>query len=243
MDSQLLLLFALGVVAFLYASVGHGGASGYLAVLALFGTRPELMKSSALILNLFVSMSSFVQFYRGGHFRWEKFWPFAAASIPMAFVGAGIPLNPGLYKQLLGFCLLLAIARILWRPKETEDEPKPVPLAAGLAVGAVIGLLSGMLGIGGGIILSPVLLLMHWARLKETAAISAIFIFVNSVSGLSKLLMKGYVPDEQTLTWLAVAFVGGLLGGYAGARKFTVPVLRYALALGLFVATLKLLFT
>lgn len=243
MDSQLLLLFALGIVAFLYASVGHGGASGYLAVLALFGTRPELMKSSALILNLFVSMSSFVQFYRGGYFRWEKFWPFAVASIPMAFVGAGIPLDPGLYKQLLGICLLLAIARILWRPKDTEDEPKPVPFAAGLLVGAVIGLLSGMLGIGGGIILSPVLLLMHWARLKETAAISAIFIFVNSVSGLSKLLMKGYVPDEQTLSWLAVAFAGGLLGGYAGARKFTVPVLRYALAFGLFIATLKLLFT
>ncbi|OZI08919.1 hypothetical protein BWI93_06720 [Siphonobacter sp. BAB-5385] len=243
MTTEVIIMLAIGIVAFLYASVGHGGASGYLAVLAIFGTQPELMKSSALVLNLFVSMSSFLQFYRGGHFSWPKFWPFALASVPMAFVGAGIPLSAGLYKQLLGVCLILAIGRILWRPKTTEDPTAPVPLLGGLAVGAVIGLLSGMLGIGGGIILSPVLLLMNWAKLKETAAISALFIFVNSVSGLSKLLTKGYVPDQQTLYWLAFAFVGGLLGGYAGARRFNVPTLRYALALGLFIATLKLLFT
>lgn len=242
-ENALLLLFALGAVAFLYASVGHGGASGYLAVLALFGAAPEQMKSSALVLNLVVSTVSFLNFYRGGHFVWRKFWPFAVASVPMAFVGAGIPLSAGLYKQLLGACLLLAIARMLWRPRNTEDEPREIPLLAALLVGAVIGLLSGMLGIGGGIILSPVLLLMHWAKLKQTAAISALFIFVNSLSGLSKLLLKGYQPDTQTLTWLAVALVGGLLGGYAGARRFNVPTLRYALATGLLVATLKLMFT
>ncbi|MCY7351258.1 MAG: TSUP family transporter [Cytophagaceae bacterium] len=242
-DSTYLLLFALGAVAFLYASVGHGGASGYLAVLALFGTQPELMKSSALMLNLVVSMISFLNFYRGGHFRWAKFWPFAVASVPMAFIGAGIPLSAGLYKQLLGLCLLLAIARMLWRPRDQEDEPRTIPLLAALLTGAGIGLLSGMLGIGGGILLSPVLLLMHWARLKETAAISALFIFVNSLSGLSKLLLKGYTPDSQTLTWLAVALVGGLLGGYVGARRFNVPTLRYALATGLFIATLKLMLT
>jgi len=242
-ENATLLLFCLGAVAFLYASVGHGGASGYLAVLALFGAAPELMKSSALMLNLVVSMVSFLNFYRGGHFVWRKFWPFAVASVPMAFVGAGIPLSAGLYKQLLGACLLLAIARMLWRPRTTEAEPREVPLPAALLTGALIGLLSGMLGIGGGILLSPVLLLMHWARLKETAAISALFIFVNSLSGLSKLLLKGYTPDSQTLTWLAVALAGGLLGGYVGARRFNVPTLRYALATGLFIATLKLMLT
>lgn len=242
-ESNYLLLFTLGAVAFLYASVGHGGASGYLAVLALFGTQPELMKSSALVLNLVVSMVSFVNFYRGGHFRWAKFWPFAVASVPMAFVGAGIPLSAGLYKQLLAVCLLLAIARMLWRPRDGEEEKKTIPLLAALLTGAVIGLLSGMLGIGGGILLSPVLLLMHWAKLKQTAAISALFIFVNSLSGLSKLLLKGYTPDDQTLSWLVVALAGGLLGGYVGARRFDVPTLRYALATGLFIATLKLMLT
>lgn len=242
-ENAWLLLFALGAVAFLYASVGHGGASGYLAVLALFGAAPESMKSSALVLNLVVSTVSFLNFYRGGHFVWRKFWPFAVASVPMAFVGAGVPLSAGLYKQLLGACLLLAIGRMLWKPRNTEDEPREIPLAAALLVGAAIGLLSGMLGIGGGIILSPVLLLMHWAKLKQTAAVSALFIFVNSLSGLSKLLLNGYQPDTQTLAWLAVALVGGLLGGYVGARRFNVPTLRYALATGLLVATLKLLFT
>lgn len=242
-ENAWLLLFALGAVAFLYASVGHGGASGYLAVLALFGAAPEPMKSSALVLNLVVSTVSFLNFYRGGHFVWRKFWPCAVASVPMAFVGAGVPLSAGLYKQLLGACLLLAIGRMLWKPRNTEDEPGEIPLLAALLVGAVIGLLSGMLGIGGGIILSPVLLLMHWAKLKQTAAVSALFIFVNSLSGLSKLLLKGYQPDTQTLTWLAVALVGGLLGGYVGARRFNVPTLRYALATGLLVATLKLMLT
>jgi len=242
-ENAWLLLFALGAVAFLYASVGHGGASGYLAVLALFGAAPEAMKSSALVLNLVVSTVSFLNFYRGGHFIWRKFWPFAVASVPMAFLGAGVPLSAGLYKQLLGACLLLAISRMLWKPRDTEDEPGEIPLPAALLVGAVIGLLSGMLGIGGGIILSPVLLLMHWAKLKQTAAISALFIFVNSLSGLSKMLLKGYQPDTQTLTWLAVALVGGLLGGYVGARRFNVPTLRYALATGLLVATLKLMLT
>jgi uncharacterized membrane protein YfcA len=237
-----LLLLALGLVAFLYASVGHGGASGYLALLAVAGVAPEVMKPSALILNLFVSMSSFVQFYRGGHFRWSAFWPFAVASVPLAFVGAGIPLAAGLYKQLLGVCLLLAVGRLLWRPAEREAV-RPVPRPAAWLTGGTIGLLSGMLGIGGGIILSPVLLLFRWATLKETAAISALFIFVNSLSGLSNLLLSGYRPEPQTLSWLAVAFGGGLIGGYLGSRRFNVPTLRGVLALGLAVASVKLLFT
>lgn len=240
--SELLLLLTLGLVAFLYASVGHGGASGYLAVLALAGVAPDLMKPSALILNLFVSASSFLQFYRGGYFRWAKFWPFALASVPLAFVGAGIPLGAGLYKQLLGLCLLLAVVRLLWRPAERE-EVRPVPLPTALATGGLIGVLSGMLGIGGGIILSPVLLLFRWATLKETAAISALFIFVNSLSGLSNLLLKGYRPEPQTLNWLAVAFVGGLAGGYLGSHRFNVPTLRGVLAVGLAIASVKLLLT
>lgn len=239
MDSYVFLL-CLFVVGFLYASVGHGGASGYLATMILFGISPALMKPSALLLNLFVSTVSFIQFYRAGHFRWNTFWPFAITSIPMAFIGAKLPLTDTLYKQLLAACLLLAVGRLLWTVRQTETAPRLIPIWAGFVAGAVIGLLSGMLGIGGGIILSPLMLLMNWGRLKEVAATSALFIFVNSLSGLFGLLSKGYVPDNSVWTWISVAFAGGLLGGYFGSQRFSVPVLRYVLAVGLLVAGVKL---
>ena len=243
MENYYLFLICLFFVGFIYASVGHGGASGYLATMALFGVSPTLMKSSALLLNLFVSTVSFIQFYRAGHFRWDKFWPFAIASVPLAFVGARIPLADTVYRQLLAVCLLLVIVRLLWRVGEGEEEPKPVPLGAGLMAGGSIGLLSGMLGIGGGIILSPVMLLFRWARLKETAATSALFIFVNSLSGLFGLVSKGYSPDAQLYGWIGAAFAGGLLGGYFGSHRFKVPTLRYILAFGVGLACVKLIFT
>lgn len=234
-------LICLFIVGFMYASVGHGGASGYMATMILFGVSPMLMKPSALLLNLFVSTVSFIQFYRAGHFRWATFWPFAVASVPLAFIGAKLPLTDTLYKQLLALCLLLAVARLVWTVRDTETDPKPVPLGAGLVSGGIIGLLSGMLGIGGGIILSPLMLFFRWGRLKEVAATSALFIFVNSLSGLFGLVSKGYAPEPTVWTWIAVAFTGGLLGGYFGSQRFSVPVLRYVLAVGLLVAGVKLI--
>ncbi len=233
-------LICLFVVGFMYASVGHGGASGYMATMILFGISPVLMKPSALLLNLFVSTVSFIQFYRAGHFRWSQFWPFAVASVPMAFIGAKLPLTDSVYKQLLAVCLLLAVVRLVWTVRDTETDPRPVPLVAGVVSGGVIGLLSGMLGIGGGIILSPLMLFFRWGRLKEIAATSALFIFVNSLSGLFGLVSKGYTPEPTVWTWIAVAFSGGLLGGYFGSQRFSVPVLRYVLAVGLLVAGVKL---
>lgn len=240
MIDSLPFLLCLFVVGFMYASVGHGGASGYMATMILFGVSPVLMKPSALLLNLFVSTVSFIQFYRAGHFRWATFWPFALASVPLAFIGAKLPLTDTLYKQLLAFCLLLAVARLVWTIRDTETDTHPVPLGAGLISGGIIGLLSGMLGIGGGIILSPLMLLFRWGKLKEVAATSALFIFVNSLSGLFGLVSKGYTPEPAVWTWIAVAFAGGLLGGYFGSQRFSVPVLRYVLAVGLLVAGVKL---
>ncbi|AQG78506.1 sulfite exporter TauE/SafE family protein [Spirosoma montaniterrae] len=243
MDNQFAFLFCLFIVGFVYASVGHGGASGYLAMMALFGVAPVLMKPSALLLNLFVSTVSFAQFYRAGHFRWATFWPFAVLSVPLAFVGARIPLSDTVYRQLLAVCLLLVVVRLLWTVRGNEESVRPVPVGVGLLTGGVIGILSGMIGIGGGIILSPIMLIFRWARLKEVAATSALFIFVNSLSGLFGLLSKGYSPDPALYGWIGAAFAGGLLGGYFGSHRFNVPTLRYLLALGVSVACIKLIFT
>lgn len=231
-----------GIMAFLYASVGHGGASGYLALMAIFGTSPALMKSSALILNVFVSLVAFIQYSRAGHFRWNLFWPFALASIPLSYIGATLPITDSLYKKLLAVALAIAIARMLFQPAE-KAENKQVPLVGALVIGAAIGLLSGMLGIGGGIILSPVILLLGWGRVKETAAVSALFIFVNSMSGLYGLFQKGFEPNSQLTSWLTAALIGGFIGAYQGSFKFNLQTLRYILASVLLIAVAKLYLT
>jgi uncharacterized membrane protein YfcA len=227
-------------MAFLYASVGHGGASGYLAVMALFAIAPPLMKQTALLLNLGVSLMSFLAFYRQGFFRWTLFWPFALGSIPAAFLGARIPLTDSTYKQILGACLFLAVIRMVISLKEATQRSLPAVL--GIFTGAAIGLLSGMIGIGGGIILSPLLLLFRWASLKEAAAVSALFIFVNSVSGLAGL--KTWIPLDQSqlLYWLFASLVGGFLGARWGAGIASNAKVKWILALVLVIASLKLWF-
>jgi uncharacterized membrane protein YfcA len=235
---ELVLLLAL--MAFLYASVGHGGASGYLAVMALFAIAPPLMKQTALLLNLGVSLMSFIAFYRQGYFKWNLFWPFALGSIPAAFLGARIPLTDSTYKQILGACLFLAVIRMVISLK--EGTRRSLPAVIGFITGAVIGLLSGMIGIGGGIILSPLLLLFRWASLKEAAAVSALFIFVNSVSGLAGL--KTWIPLDQSqmVYWLAASLVGGFLGARWGAAIASNTKVKWILALVLVIASLKLWF-
>ena len=227
-------------MAFLYASVGHGGASGYLAMMALFAITPPLMKQTALLLNLGVSLMSFIAFYRQGYFKWTLFWPFALGSIPAAFLGARIPLTDSTYKQILGACLFLAVIRMVISLK--EGTRRSLPAVIGFITGAVIGLLSGMIGIGGGIILSPLLLLFRWASLKEAAAVSALFIFVNSVSGLAGL--KTWIPLDQSqmVYWLAASLVGGFLGARWGAGIASNTKVKWILALVLVIASLKLWF-
>lgn len=231
------------LVAFLYASVGHGGASGYLALMALFSVTPEVMKPTALLLNLFVSIVSFIQFFRGGHFQWKLFWPFALASVPMAYLGGLTSIDGSLYKKILGIALLIPVARFLFLNTVKERQLKPANTALSLLIGGAIGYLSGLIGIGGGIILSPVLLLLRWASMKQTAAVSALFIFVNSLSGLAGQLKKGISFSQEMYWYVAIAFVGGCLGAYFGALKFRQEILKNVLALVLLVAVWKLLFT
>ena len=229
------------LVAVLYASVGHGGASGYLALMALFSVAPNVMKPTALLLNLFVSATSFIQFYRGNHFKWKLFLPFAIASIPMAFLGGLILVDGSIYKKILGLLLLIPVVRFLIFPQFDISEIKKSNVVLSLLIGAIIGLLSGMIGIGGGIILSPVLLLLKWTDQKQTAAISAAFIFVNSVAGLAGQLTKGIHFSADMFLYVAIAFAGGMVGAYFGAHKFKQTVLKNVLAVVLMMAAYKLI--
>ena len=239
----LLFYFLLFTVAFLYSSVGHGGASGYLALMAIFSIAPDVMKPTALLLNLFVSLTSFIQYYRGKHFRWKLFLPFAITSIPAAFVGGSITVDTFLYKKLLGVLLLIPIIRFLFFSNISIKDLKKSNTILSLLIGAAIGFLSGLVGIGGGIILSPVILLLKWADMKQTAAISALFIFVNSVSGLTGQLTKGIHFSPDMYAYVVVAFAGGICGAYFGSIRFNQSVLKYLLAIVLMVAAYKLLFT
>ena len=243
MENELLFYGLLFLVAFLYASVGHGGASGYLALMALFSVTPEVMKPTALLLNLFVSLTSFYQFYRSHYFQWKIFLPIALASVPMAFLGGMVSIDASLYKRLLGFLLLLPIFRLLFFKNVPVHELRKPNLLLSLNIGSAIGFLSGLIGIGGGIILSPVLLLLKWTDQKQTAAISALFIFVNSLSGLSGQFVKGISFSNDMVAYVAVAFTGGLLGAWFGARRFNQEAIKYMLSVVLMVAAYKLLFT
>lgn len=234
------LILLLAIMAFLYASVGHGGASGYLAVMAIFAIAPPMMKQTALLLNLGVSLMSFIAFFRQGFFRWKLFWPFALGSIPASFFGAKIPLTDSTYKQILGFCLLMAVIRMVWQLKEEKSNTlNPI---IGVFIGGIIGLLSGMIGIGGGIILSPLLLLFRWSSIKEAAAISALFIFVNSVAGLAGL--KTWIPLDQSqmIYWLIASLIGGFIGATWGSQIASNQKVKWILALVLVIASLKLWF-
>lgn len=243
MESIILFYCLLFLVAFLYASVGHGGASGYLALMAIFSIAPDVMKPTALLLNLFVSLTSFIQFYRGKHFNWKLFLPFAIASVPMAFVGGLITIDTFVYKKILGLLLLIPIIRFLFFGNISIKDLKKSNTVLSLLIGAAIGFLSGLIGIGGGIILSPVLLLLKWSDMKQTAAISALFIFVNSLSGLTGQFTKGIHFSPDMYTYVAIAFTGGVCGAYFGSMRFKHSMLKYLLAVVLMVASYKLLFT
>ena len=233
----------LPIVAFFYASVGHGGASGYLALMAIWAFPVSVMKPTALALNLFVAAVSFVAYARKGHFNWKLFTAFAIASIPMAFVGGMIEIDASIYKKTLAVLLVFAILKMLGVFGKENEKIKFVPFWQGLLVGAAIGFFSGLIGIGGGIILSPVILIMGWGKMKEAAAVSAAFIWVNSAAGLTGHLSRGVTIEPQAFILVGVALIGGLLGGYFGSFKFDNLVLKRMLAFVLIVACAKLFLT
>jgi uncharacterized membrane protein YfcA len=235
----LFIILAIFIVAVLYSSVGHGGASGYLAVMALFSVMPEVTRPTALVLNLFVASIGTYQFYRSGYFSWRVFSPFAVTSIPCAFIGGMIQLPTNIYKIVLGVVLILAAIRLAWK-FSSAIEPEMPNIGIALVIGAVIGLLSGLVGVGGGIFLTPVLLLMNWAETKRAAGVSAMFILVNSISGLLGNYAQVSKLPPNVWFWIAAAIVGGIVGSTLGSKRFDSLTLRRALALVLIFAGIKL---
>src|SRR5882762_10408677 len=207
--THLVLLFiAVGLIAFLYSSVGHAGASGYIAVMALWGLAPTIIRPTALVLNILVASIGAFQFWEAGHFSWRLFWPFALLSVPAAYFGGYLQLSASILKTLIGLVLLFSAVRLFFRREDPPQVASP-SLPTSIGVGAGVGFLSGLTGTGGGIFLTPTLLFFKWAHIRQAAAVSALFILVNSISGL-----VGYFTSTHYLPALGIivgpaAVIGG----------------------------------
>ena len=241
--TQLILLcFAIALIAFLYSSVGHAGASGYIATMTLFGIAATTIRPTALVLNILVATIGSFQFWRAGHFSWKLFWPFALLSVPAAYLGGYLQPSASILKILIGFVLLFSAARLIFRKRDPEQtNPPSKPVAVG--VGAGLGLLAGLTGTGGGIFLTPLLLFCEWAHIRQAAAVSALFILVNSIGGL-----VGYFTAVRSIPILGVylaipAIIGGTLGSHLGSRRLPVRGIAVFLAVVLTIAGCKLIFT
>lgn len=238
----MLVAVAFFLAAILYSSVGHAGASGYLAAMAFFGISPPVMRPTALVLNLLVASIASIRFYRAGLFSWNGFWPFALGSVPLAFIGGGITLPGHWYKTLVGIVLWFAAARLFFNIALRNEAHEPNRLVA-IACGAGIGLLAGLTGTGGGIFLSPLLLFMGWATTRATGGLSATFILVNSAAGLAGNPASVQDLSSQLPLWAAAVVLGGLIGSELGARRLGTPAFRRLLGLVLVIAGAKLIFS
>ena len=238
---QLLFLVSLGLIAFLYSTVGHGGASGYLALMAIFNFSVDSMRPTALLLNLFVAALAFYHFWKKGYFNRSLFIYFALASIPLSFIGGIIQVNPAVYQIILACFLLFSIAKLLTKLSSEKRKIKKVRLYQGLAIGGFVGFFSGLIGIGGGIILSPLIIFMRWGTIKEAAAVSALFIWVNSAAGLLGQLVNGATIEYDSLVYVCVVLVGGALGSFFGSAKFKPKFLKLLLVAVLLLAFIKLI--
>ncbi|HEY0562650.1 MAG TPA: sulfite exporter TauE/SafE family protein [Methylophilus sp.] len=244
MGIELLVVFfvAVFIIATLYSSVGHAGASGYIAVMSLLSFAPEVIKPTALSLNILVASITAWQFYRAGHFSWSLFWPFAVLAIPLAYVGGHISLPTHLFKLFLGVVLLYSALRFLFQ-SHVNPVTKAPPKAQALTAGGIIGFISGLTGTGGGIFLTPLLLLMGWADAKRAAAVSALFVLVNSIAGLAGNFAATQFLPSFILPLLLVAALGGMTGAYIGSRRIQSAAIKRLLAVVLLIAGLKLIFT
>jgi hypothetical protein len=239
---SLWLLLLVASMAILYSSVGHGGASGYLAAMALFGLEPAVMKPAALTMNIFVTVLVLWRVSRAELFNWRLLLPFAVASVPMAYIGGAHTINSSAYRIMVGLALLLAMWRLLWEGKDSDSIRAPA-LWVALPVGAVLGLVSGLTGVGGGIFLSPLLLLFHWTSMRGCIGIAAAFILLNSVAGLAGYASTATHWPAGIPLLVVTAMLGGLIGAELGARRLAPTHLRKVLAVVLAVAGVKMITT
>jgi len=236
------LFLAVCLIAFLYSSVGHAGASGYIAVMTLWGLGPTVVRPTALVLNILVASIGAFQFWRAGHFAWKLFWPFALLSIPAAYFGGHLQPSASVLRILIGLVLLFSAVRLIFRRNDPANLLTPSRPTA-ISVGAGLGFLSGLTGTGGGIFLTPLLLFCRWAHIRQAAAVSALFILVNSIAGLA-----GYFTAVHSIPSLGIvlgvaAIIGGIFGSYLGSRHFPVRTISILLAIVLSIAGTKLIFT
>src|SRR6266496_763140 len=238
----ILLFFAIGVIAFLYSSVGHAGASGYIAIMTLFEIAPTVIRPTALVLNILVASIGAFQFWRAGHFSWKLFWPFALLSIPAAYVGGYLQPSASILRVLIGVVLLFSAARLVFR---RSDPPQTVPPSRPVAIstGAGLGFLSGLTGTGGGIFLTPLLLFCQWAHIRQAAAVSALFILVNSIAGLAGYFTAVHSSPSLGVVVAIPAIIGGIFGSHLGSRHFPVRTISIILAIVLSIAGAKLILT
>jgi len=239
-DAVPLLVLGVLVVAFLYSCVGHAGASGYIAVMALLGVAPAAIKPAALTLNILVASLASWQFWRAGHFSWRLFWPLGLVAIPMAFLGGRLELPAPVFQVMVGLVLLASAARFMTRPAE-EYEAKVPGKPVALTAGGALGLVAGLTGTGGGIFLTPLAHFMRWAGTKTAAAVSAVFILGNSAAGLAGHVGATQQLPPMVLPLSCAVFAGGAAGSYLGSRKLSQTAIRRALAIVLLVAGLKLI--
>jgi uncharacterized membrane protein YfcA len=235
------------VAALLYASVGHAGASAYLAIMALAGVSPDVARPTALALNIVVATLVSYRFWRAGHISWRVLAPFLIGSIPLAFFGGSLPVAPGLYKNLVGVVLLLAAVGMALSARRAAlaDAGRVEPHAPALpavGTGAAIGLLSGLTGTGGGIFLSPVLLLAGWAQMRAASGMAAVFILGNSIAGLAGNVSRLASLPSTLPIWAGAVIVGAAIGSEVGSRRGRIVYLRAALSVVLVIAGFKLIF-
>ena len=238
MDS-LLLALAVGAVALLYSVIGQAGASGYIAVMSLAGLAPGVIRPTALLLNVLVALLASLQFWRAGHFSWRLLWPFALLAVPMAFAGGALALPSRAFQLIVGVLLLLSALRLLARlPQDAEGPPPSRGLAC--VLGAGIGLLAGLTGTGGGVLLSPLLVLRGWAKAQRAAAVTAVFVLLNSLAGLAGNVATAGEPPALALPLAAAVVAGGFTGSWLGSRRLPSRALERLLALLLAIGGAKL---
>jgi uncharacterized membrane protein YfcA len=246
LDTGTVILIAalMAIAAALYSSVGHGGASAYLAIMALFSVAPDTMRPTALALNLVVATFAAGQFALKGQTNWRLLAAFAVTAVPAAYVGGSVELPSAIYRPLLGLVLLGAAVRLFWQPERLALRPVHTPsLAVTLPTGAALGMLAGLTGTGGGIFLSPLIILFGWEDARTTSGIAAAFILLNSAAGLlGNLGSVQRLPPELPVL-VASVFGGALLGTWLGVSRLPRHHLLQGLAVVLVIAAVKLLFT